>query len=40
MELAKLFSDILGHESVIEILLSKQKSKSSKVSLKIINRII
>jgi len=34
MELAKLFSDILGHEAVIEILLSKDKSKSSKVTSK------
>jgi hypothetical protein len=31
MELAKMFSDTLGHEAVIEILLSKEKSKSSKV---------
>lgn len=30
-ELAKLFADILGHESVIEILLSKEKGSSSKV---------
>lgn len=32
MELAKLFADSLGHEAVIEILLSKEKSESSKVS--------
>ncbi len=31
MELAKLFADALGHEAVIEILLSKEKSESSKV---------
>lgn len=30
-ELAKLFADFLGHESVIEILLSKEKGSSSKV---------
>lgn len=36
MELAKLFADILGHEAVIEILLSKDKSQSSKVLLFII----
>ena len=33
MELAKLFADALGHEAVIEILLSKDKSQSSKVNL-------
>jgi len=31
MELAKLFADSMGHDSVIEILLSKDKSNSSKV---------
>jgi len=33
MELAKLFADSLGHEAVIEILLSKEKGESSKVTL-------
>lgn len=31
MELAKMFADILGHEAVIEILLSKEKGPGSKV---------
>ncbi len=33
MELAKMFADSLGHEAIIEILLTKDKSPSSKVNL-------